>query len=265
MKTLNRVLDILDVFLEIEDDNIHLSELARLSGLNKATVNRFVSDLVNRGYLKQPKPRGKYYLGTKFIRFKQLIMQKSKLKQVAPPHLTKLAESVKDCVLLTVLDGEHALVSDVIDSQHVLRTALEVGTRIPLYCTGQGKAILASMAEAELDEYLSKVTLKQLTENTITSVSELKRHLMMVAREGVAYDDEEQSVGIRNVAAGIKNADGKVIATVGVIGPSVRVTRARTREILCAVEIAKEFGYVPYDAKPAVNKPNPKKQKVAAA
>jgi IclR family acetate operon transcriptional repressor len=197
-------------------------------------------------------------------------MQKSKLRQVAPPHLTKLAESVKDCVLLTILDREYALVSEVIDSQHVLRTALEVGTRIPLYCTGQGKAILAGMTQAELDEYLSKVTLKQFTENTITNVSELKRHLMMVAREGVAYEDEEQFVGIRNVAAGIKNADGKVIATVGVIGPSVRVTRARTREIapqvkLCAVEISKALGYVPCDTEPAVNKTNPKKQKVAAA
>ena len=163
MRTLNRALDILEVFLEIEDDNIRLSELARLSGLNKATVNRIVSDLVARGYLNQPKPRGKYYLGTKFIRFNQLIMQKSKLEQVAPPYLTKLAESVKDCVFLSVLDGEHALVTAVIDSQHVLRIALEVGVRIPLYCTGQGKAILAGMTEAELDQYLSKVTLKRFT------------------------------------------------------------------------------------------------------
>jgi DNA-binding IclR family transcriptional regulator len=270
MKTLKRALDILDVFLEIGNDNIRLSELARLSGLNKATVSRFVSDLVDRGYLKQPKPRGKYYLGTKFIRFNHLIIVKDKLALIAPPYLVKLAESVEDCVLLTALDRDHALVTEVIDSQHVLRTSLEVSTRIPLYCTGQGKAILAGMTEAELDEYLSKVTLKQYTENTITNASELKRHLMMVTREGVAYDDEDQFIGIRNVAAGIKNAGGKVIAAVGVIGPSVRMTRARMREIapqvkLCAEQISKALGYVPYDTEPAVNKTESKKQKVAAA
>ena len=270
MRTLNRTLDILEVFLKIEGDNIRLSELARLSGLNKATVNRIVSDLVNRGYLNQPKPRGKYYLGTKFIRFNHLIMQKSKLGLVAPPYLTKLAESVKDCVLLAVLDDEQALVSAVIGSQHLLRIALEVGVRIPLYCTGQGKAILAGMTEAELDEYLSKVTLKQLTENTITSASELKAHLMVVANEGVAYDDEDQYIGIRNVAAGIMNADGKVIAAVGVIGPSVRMTRTRMREIApqvkqCAAEISKALGYVSCDTEPAAKKPKARKQKVAIA
>jgi IclR family acetate operon transcriptional repressor len=268
MRTLNRALDILEVFLKIGDDNIRLSELAKLSGLNKATVNRIVSDLVNRGYLKQPKPRGKYYLGAKFIRFNHLIMVKNRLAIVAPPYLAKLAESVKDCVLLTVLDGEHALVSDAIDSQHVLRTSLEVSTQIPLYCTGQGKAILAGMTEAELDEYLSKVTLKQFTENTITDPSELKSHLIIVAKEGIAYDDEDQFMGIRNVAAGIRKADGKVIAAVGVIGPSVRMTRARMREItpqvkLCAAEISRALGYVSCDTEPTVSKPKAKKQKVA--
>jgi DNA-binding IclR family transcriptional regulator len=268
MRTLNRVLDILEVFFKIEDDNIRLSELARLSGLNKATVNRIVSDLVDRGYLNQPKPRGKYYLGTKFIRFNQLIMQKRKLEQVAPPHLTKLAESVEDCVLLSVLDGEQALVTAVTGSQHVLRIALEVGVRIPLYCTGQGKAILAGMTEAELDQYLSKVTLKRLTENTITSPNELKSHLKIVAREGVAYDDEDQLLGIRNVAAGIMNVDGKCIAAVGAIGPSVRMTRARMKEIalqvkLCAAEISRALGYVSCDTEPTVSKPKAKKRKVA--
>ena len=268
MRTLNRALDILEVFLEIEDDNIRLSELARLSGLNRATVNRIVSDLVDRGYLNQPKPRGRYYLGTKFIRFNHLIMQKRKLEQVAPPHLTKLAESVEDCVLLTVLDGEQTLVTDVIGSQHLLRIALEVGVRIPLYCTGQGKAILAGMTEAELDQYLSKVTLKRLTEYPITDPNELKAHLIMVAKEGVAYDDEDQFIGIRNVAAGIMKADGKVIAAVGVIGPSVRMTRTRMREVapevkLCAEAISRALGYVACDTEPTVSTPEAKKRKVA--
>jgi IclR family acetate operon transcriptional repressor len=124
------------------------------------------------------------------------------------------------------------------------------------------------MTEAELDEYLSKVTLKQFTENTITDPSELKSHLIIVAKEGIAYDDEDQFMGIRNVAAGIRKADGKVIAAVGVIGPSVRMTRARMREItpqvkLCAAEISRALGYVSCDTEPTVSKPKAKKQKVA--
>ena len=270
MRSLNRALDILEVFLQVEESSIRLSELARLSGLHKATVNRIVSDFVKHGYLYQSKPRGKYHLGTKFLRFHQLILQKSELEQLAPPYLTKLAESVKDCVLLSVLDGEETIVTNAIDSDHVLKIALRVGVRIPLYCTGQGKAILSGMTEAELDHYLSKETLERHTDHTITSPSELKSHLKIVAKEGVAYDDEEQFMGIRNVAAGIRNADGKVFAAVGIIGPSVRMTKDKMREMApqvkkCAAEISQALGYESYDSEPTVNKPKDQKQKVTIA
>jgi DNA-binding IclR family transcriptional regulator len=270
MKTLNRALAILEVFLQVEEDGIRLSELARLSGLNKATANRIVSDLVKQGYLYQPKPRGKYHLGTKFLRFHQLIMQKSKLEQVAPPYLTKLAESVGDCVLMSVLDDEQTLVTNVVDSDHVLRIALEVGVRIPLYCTGQGKALLAGMTEAELDQYISKVALERLTDNTITSPSELKLHLKTVVEEGVAYDDEDRFIGIRNVAVGIRNAAGKVFAAVGVIGPSVWMTRERMREIApqvkeCAAEISRALGYASCDTEPTADKPKAQEQEASVA
>jgi DNA-binding IclR family transcriptional regulator len=266
MGTLKKALGILEVFLKIEDDNISVSELARLSGLNRATVNRNVSDLVDRGYLNQPKKRGKYYLGAKFIRFHQLIMQKRKLELVAGPNLAKLAESVRDCIALSVQDGEESLVIAVIDSQHALRIALEVGVRTPLYCTGQGKAILAGMTEAELDGYLNKVNLKQFTENTITDPNKLKSHIRIAAMEGVAYDDEEETLGINNVAASILNTDGKVIAAVGVIGPSIRLTRVRMREIAplvkqCAEDISRSLGYIPYDTKQMVSQPQAKNQR----
>jgi IclR family KDG regulon transcriptional repressor len=270
MKTQNRELAVLEVFLQVEEDSMRLSELARLSGLSKATTNRIVSDFVKAGYLYQPKPRGRYHLGNKLLRFHQLIMQKSKLEQIAPPYLTKLAESVKDCVVLSVLDDEQTLVTNVCDSDHVLRIALEVGVRIPLYCTGQGKAILAGMTDEELDQYLSKVTLKRLTENTITSPSELKSHLKTVAEEGVAYDDEDRFLGIRNVAAGIFNAGGKVCAAVGVIGPSVRMTKDKMREIApqvreCADRISRALGYASCATEATVDEPKTQKQKVTVA
>ena len=189
-----------------------------------------------------------------------------KLELVAGPNLAKLAESVQDCVALSVRDGAESLVINVIDSQHVLRIALEVGVRTPLYCTGQGKAILAGMTEAELDEYLSNVTLRPFTENTITDPGKLKSHIRMVATEGVAYDDEEETLGIQNVASGILNTDGRVIAAVGVIGPSIRLTRVRMREIApmvkqCAEDISRYLGYIPYDTKQTVSQPKAKNQR----
>ena len=82
----------------------------------------------------------------------------------------------------------------------------------------------------------------------ITSLAELKKHLLAVRQEGVAYDDEEQYVGVRNVAAVLKDNTGTVVGAIGVISPSVRLSRERMKEIApdvrdCAGEISRAMGY----------------------
>ena len=90
--------------------------------------------------------------------------------------------------------------------------------------------------------------MKKYTPNTITDLNEIKKHLLTVAREGVAYDDEEHITGVRNVTAGIKDSTGKVVSCVGVLGPSVRLNRSKIKEILpyvkgCAMQISRGLGY----------------------
>jgi DNA-binding IclR family transcriptional regulator len=105
-----------------------------------------------------------------------------------------------------------------------------------------------SNTEAEPEDYLNTFNLEAHTANTITDVNSLKTHLMRIAKEGIAMDDEEYFQGVRNVAAGIKDGEGKLTASVGVLGPSVRLTRSRMQEIIpdvksCALAISTELGY----------------------
>jgi DNA-binding IclR family transcriptional regulator len=102
------------------------------------------------------------------------------------------------------------------------------------------------MKEPELEKYLRNVPLRKLTENT--SVAKLRAHLIKVARENVAYEDEEQYPGLRNVAVAIRDANNEVRASVGVLGPSVRLTMGRMREMVpdiqkCALAISRDPGY----------------------
>lgn len=247
MKSLNKALNILELFIEIERD-IRLSELAELSGLNKTTVSRLVSVLVKRGYLKQQEKRGKYSLGTKFLDFSGIIKKRSKIRDTAMPYLIKLSQLAKESVILAVWDGEKAIYSETIHAQYPLRAIPDEGTRIPLYCTGVGKIFLAHMTEAQLERYLDTTPLKPYTTNTITDPELLKTHLKIVAKEGVAYDDEEYYMGVRNVSAAIKDGEGNVVATIGVLGPSIRLSRARMREIApdvkhIAQQLSGELGY----------------------
>lgn len=247
MKSLEKALQLLRVFLDNNIENISLSELSRLSGLNKAATIRIVAALTKYGYLKQPQKRGKYHLGPSFADFSRIISQKQQLRQIAQPHLNRLANIAKDCVVLTVLDGDQAFVMEVIDSKQVLRTTLSSGTYIPLYCTGQGKAILANLSEVEIGNYINTVSRKQHTVKTLTGADELRSNLCSAAKEGIAFDIDEQYDGIHNIASAIFNTEGKVFASVGVLGPAIRLTDSRMRELVpyvrqCAQSISRDLG-----------------------
>ncbi|MBP1706377.1 MAG: IclR family transcriptional regulator [Chloroflexi bacterium] len=247
MKSLNKAIDVLELFLNGEDE-MRLSELAQLSGLDKATVDRIVTAWASRGYLRQHKARGKYSLGMRFLDFSGLIKKRNTIRNMAMPYMIKLSQLTRESVMLSILDRNIADYCEMVPASHPLRIVPDEGSSFPLYCTAIGKAFLAAMTEEELENYLHSTELKAYTANTLTEVNQLKTHLMVVAKEGVAFDDEEYFLGIRSVAAGIKDGEGKTLAAIGVLGPTIRLTRRHMLEIVpdvknCALEISNQLVY----------------------
>jgi len=247
MKVINKALDILETFLSQERE-LGLSELAKLTGLNITTTNRIASDLVKRGYLEQMEKRGKYSLGRKFLDYNSLIRSKLVIRDVSAPYLKTLSQLVNESVLLVSWDGRRGLQTATVHSGHSLRIDPEEGRRFSMHSTGVGKAILSTMTSEELDEFFKGTSLKGYTPKTITDLNKLKEHLFTVKREGVAYDDEEVYPGVRNVAAVVRDGRGEVVGAIGVIGPSVRLTPIRMREIApsvknFALEISRALDY----------------------
>ena len=249
MKSLNKALDILNVFLKVHNKELKLSEIARLANLNKATVNRVVSVLLARGYLSQAQKRGKYSLGPQFLYFSGVIKQSATIRDTAMPYLVKLQELVEETVILASFDGKRAfIVEGIHPKHHALRIIPDEGSVTPLYCSSMGKIFLASMTEPELEEYFKNTNVEPYTPNTLSDINLLRRHLMVIAKEDVAYDDEELIVGVRSLAVGIKDPEGKITSCVGIMGPSVRMTRAKMVGLvpdikLCAAEISQALGY----------------------
>lgn len=247
MKSLQKSIDILELFLDNEVE-ISLSDLSKLSGFNKSTVNRIASTLVKRGYLKQRDKRGKYSLGMKFLDFSGVIKNRIRVRDVAIPYLMNLSRLVNESVIMAIWDGREAVITETFHANQALKVVPDEGSTIPLHCTASGKIILANMADEELKRYYNNKSLERHTPNTITALNDLKKHIIVVKQEGIAFDDEEFAVGVRGVSAAIINAEGHVIGSAGVVGPSVRLTRDKMRESIpdvksCALEISRGVGW----------------------
>ena len=247
MKTVKKVLDILEAF-ERPQIELGISELVRLSGLNTSTVYRICSDLAQRGYLERVRDRGKYCLGQRFLRFYDPLNEIARLKDIALVFMQKLSRDIDESITLSVRAGsELADIACVVSSQKLQLISRE-GETLPLHCTSAGKIFLAQMDSDNLRIVLGNKGLPARTTNTITDLNLLNKELAIVRREGVAFDDEEYEIGIRSIAAQVKGKDGIVIAVLAVVGPSVRISVQKMRELIpvmksCSMEISRGLGY----------------------
>jgi DNA-binding IclR family transcriptional regulator len=246
VKVIQRALSILDLFLG-EATEFSLDEMVEASGINKPTVRRMVATLKDCGYLRQVSNRGKYSLGIKFLDFTGVSKTTSILIPIANPHLIKLREQVNESVQMAVWDGMKVFLPQAYLAPHPLKVVPIEGIRLPMHATSLGKALIASCSDKDLPKYFSN-KLERYTPNTITRFDELKKQLEIIRTEGVAYDDEECYLGVRGVAAVLKNAEDNVVGAVSTFGPSQRLSREKMLDQTpmvkeCALAISRELGF----------------------
>ena len=180
-------------------------------------------------------PSGKLRVGPALIHI--AVASRRELRHEAAPYLERLSHEVGETVDLAVLDGDDVLFIDQYTSQNVLRIVSEIGARFPLYCTANGKALLAAMSDEEIDSQVP-ARLERLTPTTITDRDRLHEELDAVRVTGIAFDREEHTVGIAAVATSIRDAMGSV-AAVGVVLPAARFETSE-KEVAAALLRARD-------------------------
>lgn len=257
MKSLAKTFDILDLFLK-GNYTLSVTEISKILNLNKTTVSRILSKLEKRGYLRQIERRGKFVLGTIFLEFSGIVKSQLKLREIALPFLFELNRLVKESVIIGVWDRRQDIITETFHEASYTESPLKVvpdeGISIPLFCTCLGKIILADMSEDELNNYFLKNTLEQRTVKTTVDIDNIKKQLETIRKEGIAFDGEEYALGVLGIASGIKDSEGKICGSVGILAPSARRSHSKMLELApilkkFAYNISKQLGY-------QVNKPN---------
>lgn len=224
-----------------------LTEISRLVGLHKSTAAGIINTLKAERFLEQNAQSGKFRLGMDL--FFLAAGAKPELSEICEPFLNRLLDQTGETVNFAVRDGRHVVYVEKKESPHSMRICTSVGQRMPLYCTGIGKAILAHLDTEEARELLGKTELKKITGHTITDIDELLRQCEVIRREGVAWDMEEWEYGLVCVAAPIFDKRGAAIGAVSVSGPSMRMEEKTRRRIAAevrkiSIEISEEIAGV---------------------
>lgn len=204
---------------------IGLSELAALSGLDKATAHRLAQTLVEAGYVTQDQGTRAYALGLQVLDLGFAALSRLDVRQLAAPYMNELAVRFERAsVSLSVLDGTDAIYIERLSQRRISVTVeVQVGSRLPAYCTSMGKALLAALPVAESSALLRARPLEAWTTRTMTSVTRLEAELKRVRAIGYAVNDEETALGLRSVAAAVRGADGRPAAALNVAVPAAEV------------------------------------------
>jgi len=216
-----RAVQLLDALAESEAG---ISQLARTTGLHKATVHRFIRTLQRLGLVELSPDGTRYRLGLRLLELGGRVLARLDLRDVARPYLIELRDRTRLTVHMAVLDGTEVVYIDKLDSPANLRMASFVGTRSPAYCTALGKAILSALAPQEVQAILARTRFVARTNNTRTTPGALLEDLAATRARGYAIDDMENEDGIRCVGAPVYGHTGQVVAAISCSGPVFSVT-----------------------------------------
>jgi len=218
VRSLDRALSILDA-LAATPQGVGLVDLSRHVGIPKSTAHRLLSTLEYRGFVVRCPEDGRYIPGPKVS---------GVIDARAAPRLRSVLEELAcqcgESVNLGVLHGPEIVYVERVESSHALRWGLTVGSRVPVHCSGMGKAILAELPPVARQDVLRVVPLRRLSHKTMTDPEALDAELRQVQADGYAIDDEEYMDGVRCIAAAVRRGN-RVVGAVSIAGPALRFTR----------------------------------------
>ncbi|WP_313885432.1 IclR family transcriptional regulator [Desulfallas sp. Bu1-1] len=235
VQSVERALTILEA-LGDSGGSMSINEISEQVGLHKSTVHRLLATLGTRGYVQQEPHTMRYKLGIKVLELSNQMLSGIDVWKEAVPYMRRLANTTGEAIHLAIINDYEVVYIEKVEGTSSIPMYSQIGKRAPAHCTAVGKVLLSSLANDEVRFIISKKGLAAKTERTIVDVNQFLKHLEEVRKCGFAIDDEEHEIGIRCVAAPIRDYRGQVIAALSITGSVNRLTRERISEMVNQVK-----------------------------
>lgn len=208
-----------------------LSQIARKTDLPRSTTHHLLRALVEFGYMVQDGNAQPYRLAPKLFRLTGRQWSVEQLADAGRPFLEELSQRTGEGTSLAMLHDGVVIIVAKCDPQDPVRVVQEVGTIRPVHCTAVGKALLSWLPDADAEAIIERTTFDAKTAKTITSPAAFRQELARIRASGFAIDNEEHILGIRCIAAPVRDHSGDVCAVLCVLGPKSRMPQRRLMEI----------------------------------
>jgi IclR family pca regulon transcriptional regulator len=206
---------------------LSISAVAQRAGLSRAAARRHLLTLCALGYARQD--GRSFALTPKVLRLGQSYLHSARLPRLLQPQLTRMALALQEASSAGVLDHDDVISVAAATAGRVVSATLQPGTRVPAWCTANGRVLLGALPNAALDAFLDRATLLPLTPQTITDRDRLRLEVERTRVRGYALVDQELEPGLRTLSVPLRNPRGDVVAAINV---STHAGRLRSEELL---------------------------------
>jgi IclR family pca regulon transcriptional regulator len=214
-------LSVIEAF-DQDRDKLTIADIARLTGFDRATARRCLLTLVDRGFASTDGKR--FSLTARILRLGYAYLASTPLPRLVQPYLEQLSEATQESCSASILDNGEIVYVARAAQRRVMSIGLNVGSRLPAYCTSMGRVLLAARPEDEAHAILRCAVRDKLTPYTVTDIDELIAILRRTRSDGYSVNDQELEIGLRSIAVPLFDREGHAIAAINVGVQAARVS-----------------------------------------
>ena len=243
IQVIERLFSLMDV-LASREEAISLKEISEKTGLHPSTAHRILNDLTIVRFVDRPEP-GSYRLGMRLLELGNMVKARLNVRDAALAPMRDLHKLIQQPVNLSMRQGDEIVyIERAYSERSGMQVVRAIGGRAPLHLTSVGKLFLSVDEPMKVRSYATRTGLSGHTKNSITQLPVLERELSKVRQYGIARDNEELELGVRCIAAGIYDDQGKLLAGLSISAPADRLDEAWLSKLQATAEgISQALGY----------------------
>ena len=226
IETLDRGLRVIQSF-GIDRRPMTLSDLSKSANLPRATVRRILMTLVKSGFVVGNERL--FSLTPRVLLLASAYLTSNQINTVMQPLMDEVASKAKEVCSLAIQDGEEVVFIARSSPARVFSTGLDIGYRLPAFCTSVGRVLLGRLANDELTRTVDGMKLAAQTQSTLVEKSAVIATIIADRTKGYSLVDREAEEGFRSISVPIRRYDGAVIAAANI---GAHVDRITTGEMI---------------------------------